>query len=83
MKLKEMTLTPNSEGDTLPKTVTVEMTLEEALWIAVVAGQQKGTSPHNGLYDCLVCDVFNRYWEDGVDDAQRELQVETPPIKYD
>ena len=35
------------------------------------------------LYSALVGDVFNRYWEDGVDDASREIHVEIPPIKYE
>jgi len=83
MKLKSITFAEGEEGAN-PETVTVEMTILEALWCVKVAGKQKGESPHSGIYDCLISDVVNRYWEDGIKDAQRELQVEIeiPPIVY-
>ncbi len=83
MKLNRLTFSENGEGEAIPDTVSVTMAIQEALWVARVSGQQKGESPHNGLYDCLVGDVFNRYWEGGVDDARRQFHFETPPIRYD
>lgn len=58
------------------------MSVEEALWIAMVAGKQRGGSTHSGIYESLVGDVFNRYWDNGVNDAMREHYVEIPPIVY-
>ena len=83
MKLKAITFSIDDEGDSLPATVTVTMTIEEAIWIAEVSGRQQGESPHNGIFHCLNGGVFNRYWEDGVDDAIKQFPVELPPIKYD
>ena len=83
MELKEMSFQENGDGDRIPATVTVKMTIEEALWISIVSGQQRGTSPHNRIYSCLNGDVFNRYWDDGDRDASKEIFIETPPIRYD
>ena len=71
------------EGESYPAKIAVEMTVEEALWVAQVFGQQRGTSPHSGIYSCLHGDVFNRYWEGGVDEAKRMIPITTPPIRYD
>jgi len=57
------------KGEALPSKITVTMTLDEAIWIAKIAGKQNGTSPHDGIYHCLVGDVFNRYWDEGVKGA--------------
>jgi hypothetical protein len=83
MKLKEITFTDDQEGDAVPLTITVTMSVEEALWVAIVSGKQKGESPHSGIYNCLTSDVFNRYWDDGVSDAAKYMRIETPPIRYD
>lgn len=82
MELKSMTFATDTEGDTLPDTITVSMSTEEALWIALIAGKQRGSSPHNGIYSCLTGNVFNRYWEDGVDDAKKRHHFELPPVQY-
>lgn len=61
-----------------PAMVTVEMSISEAAAIAKVFG---GLSPksfsekvpaltngeHSEVYGCLVGEVFNRFWDDGVD----------------
>lgn len=82
MELKKITFAPNDEGESTPETVTVKMTAQEALWIATVSGKQKGESPHNSIFSCLNGDVFNRYWDDGTDDAIKEFPIEIPPIIY-
>lgn len=82
MKIKKMSFADVDAIDNRPETVTVEMDIEEALWIAKVAGMQRGTSPHTGIYLCLVVGVFNRYWDDGVDDAVKWFPFDIPPITY-
>jgi hypothetical protein len=83
MKLKEIKFQPGQEGVVIPSTVTVEMTVEEALWVATVSGKQRGVSPHSGIFECMSNNVFNRYWDDGTNDARKEFPIDTPPIKYD
>ena len=84
MRLKGLTFTTDNEDEgAIPKTVTVEMTVQEALWIARVSGKQRGESPHSGIFDCLIGDVFNRYWDDGVDEARKVFCFEVPPIVYE
>lgn len=82
MNLKEIYFKPK-DGEATPNSIAVNMSIEEALWIVTVAGQQKGESPHTDMFSCLTNDVFNRYWEDGATDAKKEIHVETPPIIYD
>lgn len=69
--------------DEMPEEVSVTMSIKEALWIVSIAGKQRGFSPHNGIYTCLSENVFNRYWEDGVKDANRFYQIQIPPIIYE
>lgn len=83
MKLKGLTFTSIIDEAASLDTVTVEMTVKEALWIARIAGEQRGNSPHHEIYSCLVGDVFNRFWDDGVADAARDYPFEIPPIRYD
>lgn len=82
MKVKAMSFIGGEEGAE-PNSVTVSMTISEAAWIAKVAGQQRGESPHSSIYSALIGDVFNRYWEDGVDEFMRQNQINMPPIRYD
>ena len=67
MEVEAMTLS----GGT-PKTVTVTMTIEEAVAIAALFGKlnhyaldKLGLGGEN-VYDCLVGDVINRYWDGGL-----------------
>lgn len=76
MKLKGISFTKKEN----PKTVTVEMTIDEAAAIAKVFGGMNplkfGTDfpslANKGIvssvYDCLSGAFFNRYYDDGVDD---------------
>lgn len=75
MKVRNIALDENED----PELVTVEMTLDEAAFIARVAGS---LSPHAVLtalkddirwykacaetYECLTGSVFNRYWDGGL-----------------
>lgn len=68
-----MTFGPGDEG-ALPVTVTVTMGIEEAAAIARVFGSMNGHAitklgVSSSIWSCLAGDVFNRYWEDGVNDV--------------
>lgn len=79
MKIKSIQFTENQ----VPDNVTVEMSLPEALWIGLLSGRQSGTSPHISIYECLVGNFFNRYWEKGISEADGIFgPVEIPKIKY-
>jgi len=82
MKLKKLEFEENVEGEALPSKVTVEMSIEEALWISLHSGKQIGISPHSGIFNCLVGDVFNRFWDNGQHDLQKELNIPLLPINY-
>lgn len=71
----------NKKG-TAPKTVTITMTIDEAGSIAKVFGEFSPLKfgekfPHidpsisGEIYDCLTGDVFNRFWDDGVNGWMR------------
>jgi len=68
------------EGSDSPVSVSVNMTTEEAIWIAVMAGQCKGIGPHGGIYHGLTDGFFDRFWEEGVAEAEREFHVSIPRI---
>ena len=79
MKIRNIQLDDNE----LPETVTVEMTIGEAAFIAKVCGglsrntaiEQHGPigAHHDDIYDSLTGGLFNRFWEDGIDDALRVI----------
>lgn len=78
MKLEKITF-ETARLDTIPDTITVTMSSREALWIAKVAGKTPSPSTEcSAIYDCLVGDVFNRYFEDGLKDAE---ECESTPVK--
>jgi hypothetical protein len=65
----------------LPSKVNVEMTVEEAAYLARVTGKQSGITAeehmpggrevNSAVYNYLVADVFNPYWEAGVEEYIR------------
>ncbi|WP_396902739.1 hypothetical protein [Mycolicibacterium sp.] len=69
--------------DDMPQTITAELTAREAAFLAKLTGRMShsdaeavvpGFSAESGrVYSALAGEVFNRYYEDGVDDALREL----------
>lgn len=69
--------------DDMPETITAELTAREAAFLAKLTGRMShsdaeaavpGFSAESSrVHACLVGDLFNRYYEDGVDDALREL----------
>lgn len=69
MKIKAIALDDNE----LPETVTVEMTLAEAILIGKHVGSVKpSTATSSGIWDALTGVVFNSFWEDGINDAAKE-----------
>lgn len=77
MKILSITLDDNA----VPETVTAQLDRKEMQLIAKWAGTQSPAATeeflpgHAGassaIYDALVGDVFNRFWDDGVDAAIR------------
>lgn len=67
----------DDNGD--PETITVAVTRREAQFVAKALGRLNLDAANEVLpgyysevqdiYDCLVGNVFNRYWDDGVDGA--------------
>lgn len=82
MKLESMTFRDGPDGDRIPATVTVVMTVEEAAFFATVSGMLRDCDkPDNfSAYDCLAEDVFDRYWDNGVDGAMKDLAVPMPMV---
>lgn len=80
MKLKNIEF-EEIDGQPFPFLITVEITLEEAVWMSKIAGKQTGNSCHHDIYNCLIPNVFNNYWENGIKDA--DPGVEIPPLKYE
>lgn len=71
MKIKQLTLSDETE---MPESITVEMTIEEAVWLADHLGSMKSPPVWSDpIYGALVGGVINRYWEDGVDEAKKEV----------
>jgi hypothetical protein len=72
MKVKALTL----DDDGLPDRLTVEMTRDEAILIATHVGNlTPSTEVSTPIWDALSGEVFNRYWEDGLDDARRSFRA--------
>jgi len=84
MKINSIAFTEGREGAT-PNSLNVTLDIKEAIWITLLAGKQRGTDESSlDLYNTLVGDVFNRYWDSGVDGAYRDHgDVVIPPIKYE
>ncbi|MFD7247868.1 hypothetical protein ACFV6Y_38725 [Streptomyces massasporeus] len=67
----------------MPETITAELTAREAAFLAKLTGRMSPndvetavpgySAESNRIYACLEGDLFNRYYEDGVNDALREL----------
>lgn len=70
-----------AEEGAIPSEIAVTMTLEEAAVIAEVFGSFSDTEMTRRklpflpeVYEVLCGDVFNRYWDDGVDGAVRHIR---------
>ena len=87
MRLNAIEFEEGEEG-AVPAEITVTMTLEEAASIAKVFGEfndaqlKKFVIPHTEIYNVLTSDVFNRYWEDGLDGVRLMPAGNTPACFY-
>lgn len=72
------------DDDGEPEFVAVRMTVEELAYIAKFTGAQSdatargvmpgGAAANLALYECAVGELFNRYYDGGVDDWIRNVQ---------
>lgn len=72
MKIKIIEL-----GADQPVRITAEMTMDEAAYLARITGKQNdltsaeimagGSGANSEIYGCLTGDLFNRFYDDGVD----------------
>lgn len=77
MELKAISFA-TTDGETFPDRITVEMSQAEAAAIAALFGLLNGHALTRlgirgidpGIHDCLAGDVFNRYWDNGVEEAR-------------
>ena len=75
MKIKSITF---DDGE-MPQLITAEMTLDEAIVLALMAGRYSSGGAvadfgsrqgcASSIYDALAGGVFNRFWDNGVEDA--------------
>lgn len=69
-------------GGGLPSEVTVTMSIQQAAAIATVFGKMNGFAHRRlglanededfSIYDVLTGDLFNRFWDDGVNEYNRD-----------
>ena len=78
MRVRAITM----DDEAMPATITVEMTLNEAALMARLTGALSPTAVTSGLgdgprwfnaadgvFDCLTGELFNRFWDNGVEDV--------------
>ena len=80
-KIKSITL--NDDDEPVPTSAVVELSLAELLFIARVTGKHSHTTAEEvmagggeastSLYNSLVGNVINRFWDGGTDEAVRDL----------
>ncbi|MFG2970892.1 hypothetical protein ACGFZS_47250 [Streptomyces sp. NPDC048288] len=81
MKIRRIDL----DDDEAPETVTVELSHDEAVFLALFLGKQNGIEEEEvmrggsvlgaGIYGALTGGVFNRFYEDGVDGAAKAART--------
>lgn len=80
MKVKRIDL----DDQEMPETIQVEMTHDEATFLASLLGKQNGHDANavlpggdrlnTAVYEGLTFGVFNRFYEDGVDGAVENVR---------
>lgn len=81
MKVKQIDL----DGEEMPERVLVELSHDEAAYLAVLLGRQNGNDMSevtpggvllgSAIYNGLTGGLFNRFYEDGVDGAVEAIRV--------
>lgn len=83
MEIKSIKFTQQEDG-AYPEEITATFSIKEAIFIGKVTGKTRGgIQPAHDIWTALIGDVFNRYWYDGIDEADSKLNVEIPPIRYE
>ena len=79
MKLKALTYGDRETGDEvqIPETVTVEMTIEEAVAVVHTAGNVLGAGQDEAAYPIWngLTPLVNQVWENGIDEAMQDLDL--------
>lgn len=58
--------------DDVPVEITVTMTIDEAIYIADLAGkQQPTTNESHTIWEGLSSSIFNTFWDEGLEGAKR------------
>lgn len=76
MKIESIRFEQNKDGAT-PSEVTVTMSITEAAQVACLFGEMSDKSmadrgwPLTHIYTDLTSNLFNRYWEDGLEGLMR------------
>lgn len=80
MKVKRIDL----DDQEMPDRIQVEMTHDEATFVAVLLGKQNGHDANavlpggdalnTAVYEGLAGGVFNRFYEDGIDGAAQQVR---------
>lgn len=81
MKVKRIDL----DDEEMPERVLVELSHDEAVYLALLIGKQNsndmnevtpgGSDLGGAVYDGLTGSLFNRFYEDGVDEAARAMRA--------
>ncbi|CAH9419462.1 hypothetical protein SGL43_06517 [Streptomyces globisporus] len=81
MKVKRIDL----DDEEMPQRVLVELSHDEAAYLALLLGRQTGNDGNaiaaggavlgGAIYDGLTESLFNRFYEDGVDGAKAAMRV--------
>ena len=80
MKVKRIDL----DDEEMPETTLVELTHDEAVFVALLLGKQNGITAEEilpggsalmgSIYHGLAGGLFNRFYEDGVDEAAAAIR---------
>lgn len=83
MKVKRIDL----DDEEMPERVLVELSHDEAVYLALVLGRQNGTQAEevmpggsalgSGVYEGLAGGLFNRFYDDGVSGAAEAVRRRT------
>lgn len=81
MKVKRIDL----DDEEMPERVLVELSHDEAVYLALLIGKQNsndmnavtpgGSDLGGAVYDGFTGSLFNRFYEDGVDEAARAMRA--------
>ena len=76
-----MKITNISLEDGKPELITAQLTRDELIYIGLTIGKDApndanqrmpgGSAICSEIYACITGELFNRYWEDGIDGAAR------------